>query len=99
MLQVRALGWGRLLRPFVGPQFRPDQKVKLDKSEARGGGSFLTSWLFAESNDVGGSGGPLLEKREKGRTPSYFGTPSKTNPGYTSALKWPTRGEHLLLPK
>ena len=36
-------------------------------------------------------GRPLLEKREKGRTPSYFGTPSKTNPGYTSALKWPTR--------
>jgi len=26
----------------------------------------------AESNGVGGSGGPLLEKREKGRTPFPF---------------------------
>jgi hypothetical protein len=30
-----------LLPPGVGPPFRPDQKVKLDKSEATRGGSFL----------------------------------------------------------
>jgi hypothetical protein len=33
----------------------------------------------------------FLEKREKGRTPSYFGSCSRTNSGYTSALKWAIR--------
>src|SRR5271157_3180272 len=36
-------------------------------------------------------GRPLLEKREKWRTPSYFGQCSRTNPRYTPPLKWPTR--------
>ena len=36
-LAVRAPGWALLLPPGVGPPFRPDQKVKLDKSEARRG--------------------------------------------------------------
>jgi hypothetical protein len=32
-----AQGWPLLLPPGVGPPFRPDQKVKLDKSEATRG--------------------------------------------------------------
>ena len=32
---------GLLLPPGVGPPFRPDLKVKLDKTEARRGGLFL----------------------------------------------------------
>src|ERR1700694_3393544 len=32
----------------------------------------------------------FLEKREKGRTPSYFVSMFKDNPRYTSRLKWPT---------
>ncbi len=44
-------------------------------------------------------GGPLLEKREKWRTHVYFGRDSKTNPRYTSPLKWPTRpdGEYVVI--
>ncbi len=38
---VRAPGWALLLPPDAGPPFRPDQKVKLDKTEARRGGLFL----------------------------------------------------------
>ncbi len=34
-------GWAPLLAPNVGPPFRPDQKVKLDKGEARRGGLSL----------------------------------------------------------
>ena len=37
-LPVGAPGWPLLLPPGVGPPFRPDQKVKLDKSEATRGG-------------------------------------------------------------
>jgi hypothetical protein len=33
-LPVGAPGWPLLLCPGIGPPFRPDQKVKLDKSEA-----------------------------------------------------------------
>jgi hypothetical protein len=43
-------------------------------------------------------GRPLLEKREKGRTPSYFGPCQKTNLGYSSSLKWPTRHPQLFRP-
>jgi len=45
-LLVRAPGWAVLLPRGAGPPFRPDQKVKLDKSEA-GRGVFscvLASW-------------------------------------------------------
>ena len=33
----------------------------------------------------------FLEKRDKWRTPGYFGQGSKRSPRYTSPLKWPTR--------
>ena len=45
-LLLWAPGWAVLLPPGAGPPFRPEQKVKLDKSEAGRGGSFLASWLF-----------------------------------------------------
>jgi hypothetical protein len=32
----------------------------------------------------------FLKKREKWRTPSYFGLRSKTTPRYTSHVMWPT---------
>jgi hypothetical protein len=38
---VRVPGRALLLPPGVGPPFRPDQKVKLDKTEARRGDLFL----------------------------------------------------------
>ena len=40
-LPVGAPRWYFLLRPGIGPPFRPDQKVKLDKSEATRGGLSL----------------------------------------------------------
>src|SRR5208282_1125048 len=40
---VRAPGWALLLPPGVGPPFRPDQKVKLDKSEARSTHTFANN--------------------------------------------------------
>jgi len=39
---------------------------------------------------VGSSAEPLLEKREKGRTPSYFRYCQKP-PRYIPLLNWPTR--------
>jgi hypothetical protein len=41
LLLVWAPGWAVLLSPGAGPLFRPNQKVKLDKSEAGRGGLFL----------------------------------------------------------
>ena len=46
-----APGWAVLLPSGAGPPFRPEQKVKLDKTEAGRGGSFLACWLFG--TDVG----------------------------------------------
>jgi hypothetical protein len=45
-LLLRVRGWAGLLRAGVGPPFRPEQKVKLDKTEATGGGSFLAGMAF-----------------------------------------------------
>ena len=42
-LRISALGPLPLLPPGVGPPFRPDQKVKLDKSEATRWGFILAS--------------------------------------------------------
>src|ERR1700716_3078161 len=36
-------------------------------------------------------GSPLLEKREKWRTPRLFRSMKKANPHYTLSLEWPTR--------
>ncbi len=48
---ILALGPLPLLPAGAGPPFHPEQKVKLDKSEATGGGSFLPSvmafWAMA----------------------------------------------------
>ena len=40
-LLLWAPGWAVLVPPGAGPPFRPDQKVKLDKTEAGRGGLFL----------------------------------------------------------
>ena len=42
-------------------------------------------------------GEPLLKKREKWRTHSYFRSLSKTNPRYTSPLNWRTREETAVM--
>jgi hypothetical protein len=39
--QLGPPGWALLLSPGVGPPFRPEQKVKLDKGEATRGGLFF----------------------------------------------------------
>ncbi|MGA2966601.1 MAG: hypothetical protein ABSD64_10335 [Terriglobales bacterium] len=49
-LRISALGPLPLLPPGVGPPFHPEQKVKLDKSEATRGGPFpsvMTFWAMA----------------------------------------------------
>jgi hypothetical protein len=72
-LPVGAPGWALLLRPGVGPPFRPDQKVKLDKRDAtRGGLSLDGSPRGMTSVRCQRHRGPLLEKREKWGTPTYF---------------------------
>jgi hypothetical protein len=43
---ISAFGLGLFLHPGVGSTFRPDQKVKLDKTMARRGGLFLRRGLF-----------------------------------------------------
>jgi hypothetical protein len=79
---VLALGWWAFASSRLGPPFRPDQKVKLDKTEARRRGPFLVSWLFGLRCRL--SGGPLLEKREKWRTPQFFQSTSKDKPALYS---------------
>src|ERR1039458_2952371 len=44
-----------------------------------------------QSNGVEGSAGHFSKTARSGAPPSDFGTRSKTNPRYTSLLKWPTR--------
>src|SRR5208283_5315177 len=70
--RVRALGWALLLAPGVGPRFRPDQKVKLDKSEARRGAAHPPAVMKEPALRSRRRGGPLLKKNEKWGTPLYF---------------------------
>src|ERR1019366_7275334 len=42
---------GLLLSAGVGPPFRPDQKVKLDKSEGQERGTFLAAWPPADGRE------------------------------------------------
>jgi hypothetical protein len=65
LLLLWAPGWAVLLSLDVGPPFRPDQKVKIDKSEAGRGGLFLRNGLLAltmglskSSKGKGSSRGP-----------------------------------------
>jgi len=67
--RVRALGWALLLAPGVGPRFRPDQKVKLDKSEARRGAAHPPAVMKEPALRSRRRGGPLLKKSEKWGTP------------------------------
>ena len=78
---ISALGPLPLFPASVVPPFRPEQKVKLDKSEAGTGGSFLASWRFG--SEVGT--GPVKQMNEKleGTTRP---TPGRTSLPFTSSL-------------
>ncbi len=55
-----------MLPSGAGPPFRPEQKVKLDKTEAGKGGCFFAWWFLG--SDVGTA--PLKQKKlEKGTGP------------------------------
>jgi len=85
-LLLWAPGWAVLLPPGAGPPFRPEQKVKLDKSEATGGGSFLRDGFLALTLELPPlkqkkleppfrgrpCGVPRLEKRETWGTPGIL---------------------------
>ena len=50
-----------MLPPDVRPPFRPDQEVKLDKSEAKERRAFLASWLSGRAPSelgIGPKSGP-----------------------------------------
>ena len=71
----RLSGWGSGMGAFASSRrrtpFRPDLKVKLEKSEGARGGYVMT---FCGVERCRRFARPLLDKREKGRTPSHFGT-------------------------
>ncbi len=64
-------GWAVLLAPGAGPPFRPEQKVKLDKTEAGKGGLFLRHGFWA-----------LTLELPPSSTGSLSGPPAPSVPGF-----------------
>jgi hypothetical protein len=60
---------GLLLPSGVGPPFRPDQKVKLDKTEARRGGLSLRHGFLGY--DVGCPAGHFSKSARSGAPPVF----------------------------
>jgi hypothetical protein len=83
-LLLWAPGWVVLLPLGAGPPFRPEQKVKLDKTEARRGGLFLRSGFLGLTLEL-----PDSNERSLSWAPAWWKL--SRNGGRGSGNRWELR--------